>query len=276
MKIVLTGASGFIGRHILQVLEQTGHEVVPVSRQHGFDFMQMLTPENWLPHLHDVEVVINSVGIITETHGQTFAALHYHAPAALFRACVMAGVPRVVQISALGADEQAFTPYQLSKKAADDVLRSLPLEWFVLRPSLVYGEGGKSSAMFRFMASLPVIPLVGDGRQRIQPVHVSDVVATVMQCLQAASARRTLDVVGPYPLSFVEWLQTMRLESGRKAAPTLPIPFSLIMAMAHLGRFIVPMLHPDNLRMLQRGNTATVQPLVDFLGRMPLSVEEAP
>ncbi|HRJ51448.1 MAG TPA: NAD(P)H-binding protein [Candidatus Thiothrix moscowensis] len=269
MNILLTGASGFIGGHIRQALLAAGHHVTPVSRQHGLDFTRMLTPQDWLPHLQNVEVVINSVGIIAETRGQTFAALHYRAPAALFRACVMAGVPRVVQISALGADEQAFTPYQLSKKAADDVLRELPLEWFVLRPSLVYGEGGKSSALFRYMANLPVIPRVGDGGQRIQPVHVSDVVATVMQCLQVASARRTLDVVGAYPLSFVEWLQAMRREAGKKPALTLPIPLGLVMASAQVGRFLVPMLHPDNLRMLQRGNVANVQPLADFLGRSP-------
>lgn len=269
MKILLTGASGFIGGHTLRALEHAGHEVIPASRRHGFDFKQMLRPEDWLPHLKGVDAVINSVGIIAEIRGQTFEALHYRAPAALFRACVMVGVPRVVQISALGADEQAFTPYQLSKKSADDVLRNLSLEWFVLRPSLVYGEGGKSSAMFRFMASLPVIPLAGDGKQRIQPVHVSDVVATVLQCLQAASARRTLDVVGAYPLTFVDWLQSMRLEAGEKPALTLPVPFSLIMAIAQVGRFVVPMLHPDNLRMLQQGNMADVQPLTDFLGRSP-------
>ncbi|MEB4590442.1 NAD-dependent epimerase/dehydratase family protein [Candidatus Thiothrix sp. Deng01] len=276
MKILLTGANGFIGGHIRQALEQAGHEITPVSRHYGFDFQRMLTPDDWLPHLQGVDVAINSVGIIAETRGQTFATLHHHAPAALFRACVMAGVMRVVQISALGADEQAFTPYHLSKKAADDVVRSLPLEWFVLRPSLVYGEGGKSSTLFRCMASLPIIPLVGDGKQRIQPVQARDVVATVLQCLQAASARRTLDVVGAYPLTFVEWLQSMRRAAGKKPALTLPIPFGLIMASAHIGRFAAPMLHPDNLRMLQRGNTADVQPLAKFLGRMPLGVGDAP
>lgn len=276
MNILLTGASGFIGSHIRQALEQIGHDVVPVSRRHGFDFSRMLTPEDWLPHVKGVDVVINSVGVIAETRGQTFDALHYRAPAALFRACVMAGVPRVVQISALGADEQAFTPYQLSKKAADDVLRGLPLEWFVLRPSLVYGEGGKSAALFRRLANLPLLPLVGDGQQRIQPVHVSDVVATVLQCLHTPSARRTMDVVGAYPLTFVAWLQWLRKKSGKPPALTIPIPLGLVMAMAHVGRFFTPLLHPDNLRMLQQGNTADVRPLTEFLGRLPLGVEETP
>lgn len=276
MKILLTGANGFIGGHLRQALQQAGHEITPVFRHYGFDFKRMLTPDDWLPHLQGVDAAINSVGIIAETRGQTFEVLHHRAPAALFRACIMAGVMRVIQISALGADGQASTPYQLSKKAADDVLRGLPLEWFVLRPSLVVGEGGKSATLFRFMANLPMIPLVGDGGQRIQPVHVSDVAATVLQCLQTASARRTLDVVGAYPLTFAEWLQLLRRQRGKRPAPTLTIPLPLLMAAAQAGRFAAPMLHPDNLRMLQRGNTADVQPVAEFLGRMPLGMEEAP
>lgn len=275
MKILLTGASGFIGGHLLHALEAAGHQVTPITRRHGSDFNRMLAVQDWLPHLQGVEAVINSVGIITETHGQTFTNLHTRAPIALFQACVQAGVKRVVQISALGADAQAFTPYQLSKKAADDVLRRLPLEWFVLQPSLVYGEGGASMAMFQRMANLPVIPLVGDGKQRIQPVHISDVVATVLQCLHAVPAQRTLEVVGAYPLTLVEWLQLMRKAQGKRAALTLPVPLGLVMAGASVGRFLMPMLHPDNLRMLQRGNAADVQPLAEFLGRMPLGVEEA-
>lgn len=276
MNILLTGASGFIGGHLLQALQAAGHQVKPISRKHGVNFNTMLTPEAWLPHLQDVDVVINSVGIIAETAGQTFENLHYRAPAALFQASAQSKVKRVIQISALGADEQGFAPYQLSKKAADDVLRGLPLDWFILRPSLVYGQGGKSSAMFKLMSSLPIIPLLGDGKQRIQPVHISDVVATVLQTLTAEPTQRTLDVVGAYPLTFVDWLQSMRQREGKKKALTLPTPFGLIVMSAKFMRYFVPMLHPDNLRMLQNGNTAPVEPLAAFLGRMPLSVEQAP
>lgn len=275
MKILLTGATGFIGGHIHQALNQAGHEVLGCSRRLGVDFNRMLRPEEWLPLLDGVEAVINAVGIIAETRGQTFEILHHQAPAALFRACEQAGVRRVVQISALGADERAFTPYQLTKRAAEDVLRGLGVEWFVLRPSLVYGPGGKSMALFQCLAALPLIPLVGDGGQRIQPVHVSDLVAAVLRCLQPETpARLTLDLVGAQPLTFVEWLQLMRRAQGKAPAPTLPVPFSFILATARLGRYLMPMLHPDNLRMLQRGNTADAGPLTRFLGRPPLAVEE--
>lgn len=269
MKILLVGGNGFVGSHIASALRIAGHELVIVSRSHGTDINQLLRPADWLPLLAGVDVAINSVGIIAETAGQTFTKLHTWAPLALFEACVEAGVPRVIQISALGADEQAFVPYQQSKKAADDALRRLPVDWFVLRPSLIVGDGGKSTALFRRMASLPVIPLVGDGRQQVQPVHIDDLVETVMRCLVAEKAGMTIDVVGPTAMDFSEWLQRLREQTGRPRARTLSAPVSLVNMVASVARYLVPMMHPDNLRMLQQGNTADAQALTDFLGRAP-------
>ena len=275
MRILITGASGFIGSHIRRVLEQTEHEIIPADRRHGMDFNKMLTVDDWQPLLTNVDVVINSVGIISEGRGQCFAYLHQFAPSALFRACVQSNMPRVIQISALGADDQAFTPYQLSKKAADNVLRDLPLDWFILRPSLVYGEGGTSAAMFQRLARLPVLPLVDAGRQLIQPVHISDLVATVLKCLHAETTRQTLNVVGPYPLTFAKWLGVMRKKCGKKSALIVPIPWWAAISIASVAHHLVPILNPDNLRMLKQGNTADAEPLATFLGRPPLSPEEA-
>lgn len=275
MNILLTGASGFIGRNIARALLAHGHQVVPVSRRHGVDFGRMLEPADWLPHLAGVDAVINCVGIIGETRGQTFAALHTAAPQALFAACVQSGVRRVVQISALGADDTAFSAYHLSKRAADDDLRSLDLDWFVLRPSLIYGRGGKSAELFMRLASWPLIPVLGDGQQKLQPVFIGDVVATVLLCLNSAETRLTLDLVGSETISFAEWLQKMRRAQGRLRAPLLHIPYALALVFARLGRPFSPLLRVENLRMLQKGYWADGRPLRQFLGRPPLAAEPA-
>ena len=274
MKILLTGASGFIGGHLRAALEAQNHVVIACSRSTGFDFNQLQTPQAWLDHVKEVDAVINAVGIISETKNQSFEVLHQQAPIALFQACEQANVKQAIQVSALGADKDAFTPYQLSKKAADDVLRTLSVASVILRPSLVYGEGGASMAMFRRLASLPIIPLVGDGQYKVQPVHISDVVATVLACLEKMPEQNTLDVVGPEAMTFINWLQAIRHSQGKSKAKTLASPFSLMLLVARFGQYVFPLLSPDNLRMLKAGNTANVGPLEQCLGRSPISPEQ--
>ena len=120
MQILVTGASGFIGSHIVQALNNAGHTVTVCVRDSKAvqqcwpelhivqaDFAKDHDESDWLPRLTGIDIVINAVGIIHESGKQTFAALHTQAPCALFRACKKAGVKRVIQISALGADKTA-------------------------------------------------------------------------------------------------------------------------------------------------------------------------
>lgn len=273
MNVLLTGASGFIGRSIATALTAAGHRVTPAARGNGIDFRRMLSPSDWQVHLAGIDAVINCVGIIGESGSQRFAPLHTLAPSALFRACAQAGIRRVLQISALGADETAFSAYHLSKRAADDCLRSLDLDWFVLRPSLIYGRGGKSARLFMRLAALPRIPVIGDGQQAIQPVHIGDVVTTVMRCLASPQVRQTLDIVGPETVAFADWLQRMREAQGLPRARLVRIPVSLAMALARVGRHINPILQPENLRMLETGYKADFRPLARFLGHVPRAAD---
>ena len=273
MNILLTGANGFIGRNIAAALTAAGHRIKPVSRHDGIDLACMTSPAHWLPHLKNIDAVINCVGIIGEQGSQRFEPLHTLAPSALFRACREAGVRRVLQISALGADETAFSAYHLSKRAADDELRSLDLDWFVLRPSLIYGKGGKSAELFMRLSTLPLLPVIGDGLQKLQPVHISDVVDTVIRCLTSQETRKTLDILGTETVTFTEWLQWMRRAQGLPPAPVLRVPFRLALTFSRVARHFNTMLQPENLRMLQTGYWADVQPLAHFLGRRPLTIE---
>ncbi len=272
MNILLAGGTGFIGRNLTAALNAADHRIIQVSRRNGIDFAAMQTTANWLPYLENVDAVINCVGIIGENRSQQFVPLHSQAPIALFQACKQAGIHRVIQISALGADETAFSAYHLSKRTADEHLRALDLDWFVLRPSLIYGRAGKSAELFMRLAALPLIPVIGDGQQLLQPVHINDVVATVLECLVSTSTNQTLDIVGTETLTFVEWLQMMRHAQGLPRARLLRLPFRMMLALSYLGRYFNPILQPENLRMLQTGYWADFKPLIRFLGHPPLAI----
>jgi uncharacterized protein YbjT (DUF2867 family) len=274
MKILLTGATGFIGSHIELALQLKGFEIIPISRSHGYDANKMLQAESWIAVLDGADCVINAMGIIRETGRQSFERIHTLAAVALFKACQQTSIKRVIQISALGADESASTAFLSSKKQADDYLRRCDCDWFVLRPSLVYGDGGASSKMLRKLARLPLIPVIGEGEQMLQPVAIKDLVDTVMQCIHSPDTRQTLDVVGPVPISYLDWLQLMRQQLGKSPAPSLKIPFDCALVIAGFARHLSPLMSPDNLRMLQQGNTADVNPLASFIGHMPQSMGE--
>src|SRR5215216_1416212 len=146
-KVLITGATGFIGSHIAEALAAAGHEVRCAVRKCpstgrwqqfpciSVDYTRDFDPVVWQRRVEGVDVVVNAVGILQEHGSQTFEALHDRAPRALFAAA--AGV-RIVQISALGADEQASSRYHLSKKAADDALLASSKNAVVVQPSLVY------------------------------------------------------------------------------------------------------------------------------------------
>lgn len=283
MNILVCGANGFIGRHLCRALAAAGHRVVRgvrsvpaghASDEIAIDYMRDTQPQAWLPRLRDIDAVVNAVGILGESGGRTFDAIHRDAPAALFAACAQAGVRRVIQVSALGgSDGSAMTPYLRSKRAADAILAGLPLEWAVLRPSLVVGVDGASSRMFRTLASLPVIGLPGRGDQLLQPVHVDDLAQAVVRLLEpGAPTRCTIDVVGPARMDYRAMLMLYRDLMAMGSAGWLPVPMSVMQASAALAaRLPQQVLTPDTLRMLAAGNVADAAPLAQLLGRAPVA-----
>lgn len=275
MNILLTGATGFLGRHLQVALQQAGHTVTPVARSLGHDFARLQTPTAWAPLLAGVDAVINAVGIIGQTPRQRFDVLHTRAPIALFAAAQAAGIARVVQISAQGADATAFSAYHRSKRAADDAVRALPQPGWVVRPGLVFGPGGGSQALFMRLARLPRIPVLGDGMQAVQPVYVGDVVATVLACLHHEGPGQTLDLVRPAPIALGDWLQTLRRLQGLPPTGLVHLPWAwAYLGAALLGPF-VPIAHADNLRMLRRGHRADASAWLDFFGQRPTDIASA-
>jgi uncharacterized protein YbjT (DUF2867 family) len=280
--VLLTGASGFIGRHLVDALLAHGHSVVAAVRhprgaaragmvEIEADFERDLHPADWLPRLVGVDAVINAVGIIREGPGQSFERLHERAPQALFAACRDAGVKLVLQVSALGADDDAQSRYHLSKKAADDFLRSLDLPAVILQPSLVYGPGGTSARLFNTLASLPLLALPRGGVQQVQPLHVDDLCEAVLRLLAAPPARTvTIAAVGPWPLSLADFLAALRSAMGLPRARMLAVPIGLARFAARAGTLLPgSLLDDETLSMLERGNTADAGDFSRLLGHAP-------
>lgn len=280
MNILVCGAHGFVGRAICEALSLAGHRVVKGVRQArqsdeiAVDYMQDIEPAVWLPRLRGIDVVVNAVGILTETPARSFERVHQRAPIALFDAACQAGVTRIVQVSALGA-QQGDTAYFRSKHAADAHLLTLPVAHHVLRTALVYGEDGASSRHFRALASSPVHPLPGGGHQPLRPILVDELAEIVVRLLaQDPAGRQALDLVGGSEVEYRQMLAAYRASLGFAPAWGVSIPASLIgMAAVVMDRMPGALLTRDTWRMLQAGNTASAAQTTEVLGRGPEGVE---
>lgn len=288
-RILITGVTGFIGRHLAQALRAAGHDIVGTARPArrtapgetavrfvDADFTRDHSPSDWLPRLSGIDVVINTVGILQQDIHHSFDAIHIKAPRALFEACAKSGVTLVVQFSALGADENAQSQYHRSKREADEFLAQLSIPYVIVQPSLVYGAGGTSAKLFTRLASAPIIPLPGDGEQRVQPIHIDDVVSAVRNVIEKEIFRnQRLPLVGPAPLSLRAFLAQLRQALGLGKARFLRIPLVLVRAFAELGAFLpASLLDDETLAMLLRGNTADAGSTRRVLGRDPRPVTE--
>ena len=269
MRVLVVGASGFIGGRIARRLEAAGVAVTCGERPQ-MDLARDLDPEDWHARLEGIDVVVNAAGVFRDSDSGTLEAVHARGPAALFAACAARGT-KVVQLSALGADEGAVTAFHRSKRAGDEALLALDVPSLVLQPALVFGTGGSSARLFSMLASMPAIPVPARGEQRIQPVHVDDVASAVVSAVgNAQFPRARVAAVGPRATTLREFLATLRTALGLGPARFITVPRALVGAASRLG---VGLLDRDAWSMLQRGNTADPSDFARLLGREPRAAE---
>ena len=164
------------------------------------------------------EALVNCVGILRESGPQRFDRVHHTGPARLARLAREAGIERFVHISAIGADSRSPSAYARTKAAGEAAVRDAFPTVTILRPSVVFGPEDQFFNRFAAMAMIsPVLPLIGGGETRFQPVYVGDVADAVVKCLDdPATAGRTYELGGPKIYSFRELIELLLAEIRRK------------------------------------------------------------
>lgn len=283
VRILVTGANGFIGAHIVAALLRDGHHVVGGVRQPDrftrrfpsaeaiqTDFRYLRDPAQWAEPLTAVDAVVNCAGVLS---GPDLEAVHVDGAKALFDGAVLAGVGKLIHISAISADPEAGTDYARSKHTADKYLETCDLDWTILRPSLVYAAGAYGgTALLRALAALPLaIPLVGRGDQAFQPIHAADVARTVVQALTDPKlSRKTIEPVGPDTLTLQEILVALRGWLGLPRAPAVAVPLPLVDLAAAIGGLAGRgPLNPTAVRQLNHGNVGNPGAFTATVGWTP-------
>jgi len=277
--VTLFGGSGFIGSQAVRALARRGWrirvavrnpvlaiEIQPLGDPGQIQFMRcdVTNPADVAAAVRGADAVVNLVGVLHDGGGRRgFDAVHVDAAKTIAEAARATGVQRLVQMSAIGADPESASAYGRSKARAEDAIRAVYPDAVILRPSLVFGAGDGFLNRFAALAvQSPVLPLIGGGETRFQPVYVGDVAEAIARgVIRADAAGRTFELGGPTIYTFREILELVRRETGRDRL-LLPLPFfvarplgALLQLVGILG--VTPPLTRDQVFMLEHDNVVS-------------------
>jgi uncharacterized protein YbjT (DUF2867 family) len=253
MRVAVTGANGFVGRHLIAQLLHRGHDIraliserpgaekeLPDSGGRGMDVRRadVRKPESLRGAFDGIDAVVHTVAVPTERK-QKFAEVNVAGVAHVVAEARRAGVGRIVHMGALRADPESPYPYLRSKGAGEALVTGSGIAHVVLQPSLLFGEGDDFFPRLAFSLMFPVVPVPGDGKARFQPVHVDD----IAQALAAAVERREIsgvhEIGGAEPVTYDEMLaETMRATGKRR--PTVHVPVPLMKPPALVMGLVMP------------------------------------
>ena len=236
MKIFVAGGTGFVGVHLIKELQKSGHTVRLLlhsrktlpgeSEQVSGDVTRL---ESFTESTAGCDAIINLVGIIRETPSRdiTFERMHVTATANMLAAATANGISRYLQMSALGTRPSAVSAYHQSKWRAEQLVRDSKLDWTIFRPSLIYGPHDAFVNMLAAQLRLaPVMPVIGSGSYRLQPIHADDVARCFARALELpVTIGKTYELCGNDRLSYEDLLDMIAnvLGKHRPMKPHLPL-----------------------------------------------------
>jgi NADH dehydrogenase len=284
-----------VGKAILGRLQAAGHQPRLLVRNprspQALDLARQSKAELTAGNIHDraslaaacrdQEAVIHLVGIISEIGENTFERVHHQGTVHVVEAAVAAGCRRFVHMSALGTRPGAVSRYHQSKWLGEEAVRNSGLDWTLFRPSIIYGPGDGFVGLFdRLSRWSPVLPLMGGGRSRFQPIRVEDVAACFVGALsEPRSIGGTYDLGGSETLTLAEIVEAILRVTGRRRFK-LAVPWGMARMQAAFLEFVwprllhqAPPLNRDQLLMLQEDNVGRPEAARELFGLPARSFE---
>ncbi|WP_226579225.1 complex I NDUFA9 subunit family protein [Acuticoccus sediminis] len=278
--VTIFGGSGFIGRYVVRALAKDGWRVrIAVRRPDLVGYLQPMggvgqiapikvnvTDKQAVAHaVANSDVVVNLVGILAEGGKQTFEAIQKEGARNVAEAARAAGVPRFVHISALGADAESTSEYARTKAAGEAAVREIYPDAVIVRPSVVFGPEDDFFNRFAGLSKIsPVLPLIGGGETRFQPVYVGDVGQFVAAAVNGKVAGgKVYELGGPDVKSFRGLMELMTSITHRKRRyATLSFGLARMKAsiLQHLPN---PPLTPDQVELLKSDNVVSEAALAE-------------
>jgi uncharacterized protein YbjT (DUF2867 family) len=287
-RVFVTGATGFVGRAVIHALRAHGHAVRCLVRRgserdlRGLEAIErvegdILSPASLERDMAGCDTVVHLVGIIRENPGtlSTFERIHTQGTVNVLDAAGATGIRRYVHMSALGVRPGARARYHRTKWAAEEAVRASPLPWTIFRPSIIYGRGDQFVNMLAGMVRrYPVVPVIGGGQQRLQPIPVEQVAEGFARAIELeTSVKHTYEACGPDAVTMVQLLDLIGAAHGRTRVRKVHVPISLMRPLSRLLHRLPGFpLTPDQLLMLEEDNVGDPQPFFTTFGLTPVSL----
>ena len=287
--IFVSGGTGFIGSHSTRKLTDAGHSLRLITNtgpglSAGLPKEQVeytvgdITEPAWMEGKMDgCEIAVNFVGIIVEVRNATFERIHVEVVRNLLDEAKRAGVKRFIHISALGTSDRPASEYFRTKWKAEQLIKTSGIPYIILRPSLVFGPEDKFFNMLKPMLHSPIIPVVGSGKTRFQPIWVDDIASCIVQSVESDKAIDGIwEIAGPEQFAFDELLDKMADAMDLAPRIKVHIPAGLMKPVAGTLEALLsrPPLTTDQLRMLSIDNVTESNAITDVFGVEPHSFRE--
>ncbi len=271
-RILVTGASGLVGQPLVAQLLRLGWQVRGLTRSpNKASELEKMGCEAVVGDIRDGQAIaqavsgahslIHLVAILRPWRDLTYGSITAEGTEKIVLAAKRAGVERFIYVSALGVSAADTNPYMSAKWRAEEAVRASGLNYTIFRPSYLYGKNSHFLKLLEQLTRLPIIPVVGHGRQKLQIMWVENLADCVVASLrQEASYNKTYEMGGPEALEFNEVLNLMCLIKGRPPRLKLTVPYAIVKPFAALGAKLIPSLPatPETLELLLRDNICDV------------------